>query len=50
MSVTLEQCRILVEEYHLAEHEFQKALDCMRRFEFVFNHITATELNLIEFP
>lgn len=32
MSVTLEQCRILVDEYHLAEHEFQKALDCMRRF------------------
>ncbi|XP_066249829.1 inositol polyphosphate-4-phosphatase type I A isoform X1 [Euwallacea similis] len=30
MSVTLEQCRILSEEYHLAEHEFQKALDCMR--------------------
>ncbi|KAL1517073.1 hypothetical protein ABEB36_000885 [Hypothenemus hampei] len=30
MSVTLEQSRILVEEYHLAEHEFQKALDCMR--------------------
>lgn len=31
MSVTLEQCRILAEEYHLAEHEFQRALDCMRR-------------------
>ncbi|KAJ3662062.1 hypothetical protein Zmor_006427 [Zophobas morio] len=30
MSVTLEQCQILVDEYHLAEHEFQKALDCMR--------------------
>ncbi|XP_019766276.2 inositol polyphosphate-4-phosphatase type I A isoform X2 [Dendroctonus ponderosae] len=30
MSVTLEQCRILAEEYHLAEHEFQRALDCMR--------------------
>lgn len=31
MSVTLEQSRILADEYHLAEHEFQKALDCMRR-------------------
>ncbi|KAK9744541.1 PH domain [Popillia japonica] len=30
MSVTLEQCQILVDEYHLAEHEFQRALDCMR--------------------
>ncbi|KAF7283770.1 hypothetical protein GWI33_023017 [Rhynchophorus ferrugineus] len=30
MSITLEQCRILSEEYHLAEHEFQRALDCMR--------------------
>nr|XP_015834055.1 PREDICTED: type I inositol 3,4-bisphosphate 4-phosphatase [Tribolium castaneum] len=30
MSVTLEQCRILADEYHLAEHEFHKALDCMR--------------------
>ncbi|XP_030765811.1 inositol polyphosphate-4-phosphatase type I A isoform X2 [Sitophilus oryzae] len=30
MSITLEQCRILSDEYHLAEHEFQKALDCMR--------------------
>ncbi|XP_022917406.2 inositol polyphosphate-4-phosphatase type I A isoform X1 [Onthophagus taurus] len=30
MSVTLEACQILADEYHLAEHEFQKALDCMR--------------------
>nr|CAH7757510.1 unnamed protein product [Callosobruchus chinensis] len=30
MSITLEQCQILADEYHLAEHEFQKALDCMR--------------------
>jgi inositol polyphosphate-4-phosphatase len=30
MSVTLEQCRILVEEYGLAEHEMQRPLDCMR--------------------
>lgn len=32
MAITLEQCQILSEEYHLAEHELQKALDCMRRF------------------
>ncbi|XP_017773749.1 PREDICTED: type I inositol 3,4-bisphosphate 4-phosphatase isoform X1 [Nicrophorus vespilloides] len=30
MAVTLEQCQILVDEYHLAEHEFQRALDCIR--------------------
>ncbi|XP_046998595.1 inositol polyphosphate-4-phosphatase type I A isoform X1 [Schistocerca americana] len=30
MSVTLEQCQILVTEYDLAEHEFRRALDCMR--------------------
>ncbi|KAF2894719.1 hypothetical protein ILUMI_11457 [Ignelater luminosus] len=30
MAVTLEQCQILASEYHLAEHEFQRALDCMR--------------------
>ncbi|XP_018570173.1 type I inositol 3,4-bisphosphate 4-phosphatase isoform X2 [Anoplophora glabripennis] len=30
MSVTLEECQILADEYHLAEHEFQRALDCMR--------------------
>ncbi|XP_065160190.1 inositol polyphosphate-4-phosphatase type I A-like isoform X2 [Atheta coriaria] len=30
MGVTLEQCHILAEEYHLAEHEFQRALDCIR--------------------
>ncbi|XP_075229404.1 inositol polyphosphate-4-phosphatase type I A isoform X2 [Lycorma delicatula] len=30
MSVTLEQCSILRSEYDLAEHEFQRALDCMR--------------------
>ncbi|XP_025832000.1 type I inositol 3,4-bisphosphate 4-phosphatase isoform X2 [Agrilus planipennis] len=30
MAVTLEQCNILLSEYHLAEHEFQRALDCMR--------------------
>ncbi|KAJ8976461.1 hypothetical protein NQ317_012839 [Molorchus minor] len=30
MSITLEQCQILADEYHLAEHEFQRALDCMR--------------------
>ncbi|XP_060809526.1 inositol polyphosphate-4-phosphatase type I A [Amyelois transitella] len=30
MSVTLEQCSILASEYHLAEHEFQKALNIMR--------------------
>ncbi|XP_014278219.1 inositol polyphosphate-4-phosphatase type I A isoform X4 [Halyomorpha halys] len=30
MSVTLEQVNILSMEYDLAEHEYQKALDCMR--------------------
>ncbi|XP_069701186.1 inositol polyphosphate-4-phosphatase type I A isoform X3 [Periplaneta americana] len=30
MSVTLEQCHILVAEYGLAEHEIQRPLDCMR--------------------
>ncbi|XP_063837987.1 inositol polyphosphate-4-phosphatase type I A-like [Ostrinia nubilalis] len=30
MSVTLEQCHILATEYHLAEHEMQKALSIMR--------------------
>ncbi|XP_073956536.1 inositol polyphosphate-4-phosphatase type I A [Choristoneura fumiferana] len=30
MSVTLEQCSILAAEYHLAEHEFKKALSIMR--------------------
>ncbi|RVE52200.1 hypothetical protein evm_003119 [Chilo suppressalis] len=30
MSVTFEQCSILASEYHLAEHEMQKALNIMR--------------------
>lgn len=30
MSATLEQCSILASEYHMAEHEFPKALDVMR--------------------
>ncbi|XP_058799632.1 inositol polyphosphate-4-phosphatase type I A isoform X2 [Phymastichus coffea] len=30
MSITLEQVNILATEYHLAEHEFIRALDCMR--------------------
>ncbi|KAK9500917.1 hypothetical protein O3M35_002081 [Rhynocoris fuscipes] len=30
MSVTLEQVSILSSEYDLAEHEYQRALDCMR--------------------
>nr|XP_033332077.1 inositol polyphosphate-4-phosphatase type I A isoform X2 [Megalopta genalis] len=30
MSVTLEQVNILTSEYHLAEHEFTRALDCIR--------------------
>lgn len=32
MSVTLEQIQILSEDYDLAEHEFQSALDAMRRY------------------
>ena len=32
MAVTLEQTQILSREYDLAEHEYQKALDAMRRF------------------
>jgi hypothetical protein len=31
MSVTLEQVQILSAEFDLAEHEYQKALDVMRR-------------------
>lgn len=31
MSITLEQVNILATEYHLAEHELVRALDCMRR-------------------
>lgn len=31
MSITLEQVNILATEYHLSEHEFIRALDCMRR-------------------
>ncbi|XP_054012614.1 inositol polyphosphate-4-phosphatase type I A isoform X1 [Hylaeus anthracinus] len=30
MSITLEQVNILTSEYHLAEHEYPRALDCMR--------------------
>ncbi|XP_014473967.1 PREDICTED: type I inositol 3,4-bisphosphate 4-phosphatase isoform X4 [Dinoponera quadriceps] len=30
MSITLEQVNILSSEYHLAEHEYTRALDCMR--------------------
>uniref|UniRef100_A0A6P7FSH5 phosphatidylinositol-3,4-bisphosphate 4-phosphatase n=1 Tax=Diabrotica virgifera virgifera TaxID=50390 RepID=A0A6P7FSH5_DIAVI len=30
MSVTFEECQILADEYHLAEHEFQRVLDCLR--------------------
>lgn len=32
MSITLEQVNILAAEYHLAEDEIGKALDCMRRW------------------
>lgn len=35
MSVTLEQVNILTAEYHLAEHEYMRALDCMRRLIFI---------------
>lgn len=31
MSITLEQVNILSSEYHLAEDEYTRALDCMRR-------------------
>lgn len=31
MSITLEQVNILTGEYHLAEHEYARAVDCMRR-------------------
>ena len=31
MSVTLEQAQILSSEFDLAEHEYQRALDVMRR-------------------
>ncbi|XP_063986470.1 inositol polyphosphate-4-phosphatase type I A isoform X2 [Diachasmimorpha longicaudata] len=30
MSITIEQVNILATEYHLSEHEFIRALDCMR--------------------
>lgn len=30
MAITLEQVNILSSEYHLAEHEYMRALDCMR--------------------
>lgn len=35
MSITLEQVNILATEYHLAEHEFIRALDSMRRYLFL---------------
>lgn len=39
MSVTLEQCHILKSEYDLAEHEFARALDCMRRYVIVLIYL-----------
>ncbi|XP_017794275.1 PREDICTED: type I inositol 3,4-bisphosphate 4-phosphatase isoform X2 [Habropoda laboriosa] len=30
MSITLEEVNILTDEYHLAEHEYTRAIDCMR--------------------
>lgn len=39
MSVTLEQVNILTAEYHLAEHEYIRALDCMRRLIFIKNNV-----------
>ncbi|KAL1130608.1 hypothetical protein AAG570_011850 [Ranatra chinensis] len=36
MSVTLEQVNILSAEYDLADHEFQKAMDCMRSFHSIY--------------
>jgi len=32
MSVTLEQCHVLREEYDLSDHEFESALEAMRRY------------------
>ena len=37
MAASLEQIQILSREYDLAEHEYQKALDAMRRL--VIQHI-----------
>ena len=42
MSITLEQVNILATEYHLSEHEFVRALDCMRRQVLVAKIITIT--------
>ena len=35
MSCTLEQVQILSREYDLAEHEYQRSLDAMRRYDAV---------------
>ena len=39
MGVTLEQIQILSREYDLAEHEYQKALDAMRRLVYLFGSV-----------
>ena len=40
MAATLEQIQILSREYDLAEHEYQKALDAMRRLVWYYLKIS----------
>jgi hypothetical protein len=44
MSVTLEQTQILSTEFDLAEHEYQRALDVMRRY---FKALLITLVNTV---
>lgn len=43
MGVTLEQARILSEDFDLAAAEFDRALDCMRRWAALFARSSAQE-------